>query len=519
MRADAVRAAWRIELLGGLSATLGSTRVTRFPTEKTAALLAYIALFPRQHPRDVLVEVFWPDAEPEAARNSLSKALSSLRQRLEPPRERGAGPVIVASRATVGLDPAAFTTDAADFEAALEAARRAGSAELLERAIESYRGELLPGFYQDWVLRERDRLREGFLQAVHEAVAALRPAGRPERAIVLARRAIEADPLREQAHRDLMALEAEIGEPGAALRRYRELERVLDRELGAPPSEPTRSLAAEIERRAAPAPEVLAGTVTFLAAGPGSVSAFARASDALASALARPAGPPVAIALHTGEVAPGRGSVRGPTLERALRLLAAAPPGRILCAEATAALLKRDLEPGVRLLDLGIYRRGEGDAPDRLFEVRGPGAPPGPPALPRATPAGGAVRRLPLELSRFFGREEELARSAEALAAGRGGLLTLAGPGGIGKTRLALEAARRALDAFPGAVAFVALADLADARLIPAAIRDALGLAPDREGDPLACAVAALSRARSLLVLDGFEPLVAEGAPTVRALL
>src|SRR5207247_6944543 len=138
---------WVIELLGWLRATQGAHLVHRFRRQKTAALLAYLAFYrERSHPRDTLLELLWPEADPDVARNRLSVALSSLRRQLEPPGVPP-GAVIVADHATVQLNPQAATTDVAAFQAALQAASRAGSAieqiERLTEALQLYQGELL----------------------------------------------------------------------------------------------------------------------------------------------------------------------------------------------------------------------------------------------------------------------------------------------------------------------------------------------------------------------------------------
>src|SRR5206468_3399699 len=109
-----------------------------------------------------------------------------------------------------------------------------------------------------------------------------------------------------------------------------------------------------------------------------------------------------------------------------------------------------------------------GDAPERLFQVLEPerGSGPFPPlSLPLDLPGS-----LPLPLTRFFGREEEIARLLELLedpSSGAPRLVTLTGPGGSGKTRLGLEVAARQWEPFGGAVWFVPLQDLLDARVIP----------------------------------------------------
>src|SRR5213592_4133891 len=98
---------WLIEMLGWLRAVQGDRVVSRFRTQKTGALLAYLAYhLHRSHPREALIELFWPEMALAAGRNNLSKALTSLRHQLELPGVP-AGAVIVADNATVQLNPAA----------------------------------------------------------------------------------------------------------------------------------------------------------------------------------------------------------------------------------------------------------------------------------------------------------------------------------------------------------------------------------------------------------------------------
>jgi DNA-binding SARP family transcriptional activator len=105
MSAPAI-ALWRIELLGWLRAVSANRVVTRFRTHKTGALLAYLAYYhDRPHPREVLIELLWPESEPRAGRGSLRKALSSLRLQLEPP-DVPPGAIILADGDTIQLNPA-----------------------------------------------------------------------------------------------------------------------------------------------------------------------------------------------------------------------------------------------------------------------------------------------------------------------------------------------------------------------------------------------------------------------------
>jgi DNA-binding SARP family transcriptional activator len=143
---------WRIELLGGLRATHADRVVTRFRTQRTGALLAYLAYFlHRSHPREALIELLWPESEPDAGRHSLSQSLSSLRHLFEPPGVPP-GAILVADRFAVGLNPDLVATDVGEFQAALqEAVGAGGSTERvlhLTRAVELYGRELLPLYYE-----------------------------------------------------------------------------------------------------------------------------------------------------------------------------------------------------------------------------------------------------------------------------------------------------------------------------------------------------------------------------------
>lgn len=414
-------APWRIELLGRLRATQGDRVVTRFRARKTGLLLAYLAYYiQRPHPREALIDLLWPEADLSPGRGNLSKELSSLRRQLEPPGVP-VGAVIVADHFAVQLNPAACVTDVAQFESALQSASRAGndrdSVCRLVEAVELYAGELLPGYYEEWILQERQHLAEQCLGAIHQLVSALEQAGDLESALEHARRAVRADPMREEAHFDLIRLYAAAGQPSAALRQYHELERLLRDELDETPSAATRALAEELRR------------------------------DARTVVVARSAPPEVTPAGERGAPSPA--------------------------APVEAAPLRPS----------------------------------------RPTP------RLPLQFTRFFGREEEIARLAETLLCSEARLVTLTGPGGSGKTRLTIAVADRLQEAFREAIAFVPLADLTDADQIPDAIMKALDLPRSADLDPLEQVVEVLNRHPSLLVLDNLEHLVEEGALLVKRLL
>jgi len=245
-----MEAMFRIEMLGGLRVRQNERLITRFRTQKAAALLAYLACYPRQsHPREVLIQSLWPDLDLDAGRNNLSTILTYLRHQLEPP-ELPAGAVLVADRFSLGIRASVVSTDVAEFEACVRAAETAtGDAarmQALSDAIALYTGELLPGYYEDWVQTERQRLAEVYLLALRQLIRALVKMEELPRALDYALQAAQADPLREESLRDLLRLYAATGHPGEALQQYRQFEARLRKELGQAPSAATRDLARQI---------------------------------------------------------------------------------------------------------------------------------------------------------------------------------------------------------------------------------------------------------------------------------
>lgn len=245
-----MREPWRVELLGGLCLRRGESVITHFRTRKTGGLLAYLAYFrQRQHPREKLIDLLWPESDLDAGRQSLSRALTSLRQQLEP-AGTPSGSILLADRSCVGLNPEAVTTDVVDFEAALAAAEQASDPadrrRFLTIAVESYHGDLLPSYYDDWVLQNQERLAGLHVQALMQIVPLLEQCGDLSQALEYARRAAAADPLREEAHINLMRLYCATGQLSAAQRQYRRMKEALDKDLGTEPSPTTVALAKQI---------------------------------------------------------------------------------------------------------------------------------------------------------------------------------------------------------------------------------------------------------------------------------
>jgi DNA-binding SARP family transcriptional activator len=217
------------------------------PTKKIQAFLAYLALPPgREHSRDKLASLLWGDLPQGHARNSLRQALFALRQVLEPVRPA----CLRVEGASIALNVESVDVDAVSFE------RLVGeqTPEALERAVELYRGDLLEGLtvqegpFEEWLMGERERLRELALEALAKLLVAQRGAGAVEAALQAGLRLIGLDPLHEPVHRTLMRLYAQLGRRGSALHQYQLCVGVLQRELGVDPEEETKRLYQEILR-------------------------------------------------------------------------------------------------------------------------------------------------------------------------------------------------------------------------------------------------------------------------------
>jgi len=242
-----------LTLLGGFEARLAHGEPVDLAGQKERALLAFLALAPGvEHARDKLASLLWSDRSDAQARDSLKHAVMRLRQCL-PATEP---PAIFADRNMVRLDPSAVRTDVAAFERLVGE----GTAEAIEQAVALYRGDLLEGIsirdpaFEDWLLVERQRLRQRIEEALARLMTRSVSEGAHERAAIAARRLLSLDPLRESASRALMQLCAERGETAQALKLYEGLRDRLQRELGVKPEAETTQLYDAIrQRRAVPA--------------------------------------------------------------------------------------------------------------------------------------------------------------------------------------------------------------------------------------------------------------------------
>lgn len=254
------------------------------------------------------------------------------------------------------------------------------------------------------------------------------------------------------------------------------------------------------------------------------VVAFNRAGDAVACALAlqRANLSPIRlrIGLHTGDVQlrdpnSGEASYIGSAINRTGRLRDLAHGGQTVLSSATEAMVVDSLPADAWLAELGTYQLRDLPRPERVLQLCHPDL--NNEFAPLRTVKSVAANNLPVQLTTFVGRAEQLGEVREALCGGR--LVTLTGAGGVGKTRLAVEAAASMADQFGGGVWFVDLAPIAEPDILMIAVARALGLPDQPSRSTKETLLAFIGDREMLVVLDNCEHLLDATAAAVEALL
>jgi predicted ATPase/DNA-binding SARP family transcriptional activator len=380
---------------------LGEITITK---RKALALLVYLVTeADHPHPRESLLGMLWPEYSTAAAQNNLRVTWSQLQKYLEK-AEEDAQPFLLSNRLDLQFNPLSrYKLDVSLFRSLIESCRThthsgqpedcAVCADRLGQAVQLVRGPFLEGLslsecpgFDEWLYFQRERLNQQITAALEHLGVFHERNGRAAEAETCVRRLLELDPLREQAHLQLMRLLAGAGQRSAALAQYETCRRLLADELGVSPAPETTLLAEQI------------------------------------------------------------------------RMLA---------------------------------------------------------AVQNATPS----HNLPPSFTRFIGRDQEQS-TIEDLMANRGArVVTLAGPGGVGKTRLALRVASQLVTRFPNGVWMVELAGINSALAVPAAMASALGSFPEA-GRPLEDTLEDFLRDKSLLlILDNCEHLIESCAQLVKTLI
>jgi predicted ATPase/DNA-binding SARP family transcriptional activator len=385
-----------LSLLGPLQVVLDGVSVTSFATDKTRALLVYLAVeADHPHRRDTLAGLLWPDQPQKKARQNLRQTLSYLRQALGEDSSCGI-PFLLIKRETIQFNPdCSYQIDVSRFTALAEECNqhRHRCPEMclpclhrLAEMIELYQGEFLEQFFlndsevfEEWATLKREWLHREAVEALLHLSDHCERCGDYKKARQYAQRQVSLEPWREKAHRQLMRLLALDGQRSAALAQYETCCRALAEELGVEPTEETQALYETIR-------------------------------------------------------AEKQGS------------------------------------------------RG----------------------IEKTVPS----HNLPISSTTFVGRAKELGEITEILANPDCRLLTLFGPGGIGKTRLALRTAADHLGVFEDGIAFAPLAPIDSAEHFIPAVASGLGISLQGEQEPKELLLNYLRQKELLLVLDNVEHIL-----------
>jgi len=411
-------------LLGNPELHLGGQPLGRFRSAKTYALLYYLVVTRRTQPRTVLAGLFWGDVGDYYARRNFNRTLSDLTQFV--------GDHLVSDRQTVAFARSQpYWLDVEVLETAATMLPTAQTVATLASAADLYRGDFLDGFYvqdapefEQWVLAERTRLRASVLHLLDTLAHYHATQGELLPAMQYARRMLQLEPWREEAHRQLMLLLAQSGQRSAALAQYELCRQALRSELDVEPAAATLDLVARIR----------AGTLDQMPS---------RQDDKMTSTSSVTASSPHPVIVSSPHpVTPSSSQLTIP-------------------------------------------------------------------------------HNLPGQRTPFIGRAAELADLTRLLVADDDcRLLTLVGPGGMGKTRLALKAAEEIVAAssqpFVDGVFFVPLENVGDADGLVSALISAISAEsgfPLHVDAPLLEQLCHFLRTKAmLLVLDNFEHLVKHAA-------
>lgn len=376
--------------------------MTGFRSSKAQALLYYLAVTGRPHTRPTLAGLFWGDQPETAARTSLSKCLSNLRDLL--------GDAVLVDRQTIAFNRnQPYDLDTEHFLAGIAQPLTPKTIPSWQAALALYRGDFLEGFYvrgtpdfEQWVLVQRAHYREAVVQGLHTLANYFDQQDDLSSAITHTRRLLTLEPWREDAHRQLIARLARSGQRAAALAQFETCRRVLEEELAVEPDAETMAL---VE------------------------------------------------AIRVGE------------FDKMIR-----------------------------------WQNGKVNAPQEHPVTLSPPLPVAPP--------------LPTPPTPLIGRERELAELGELISNPQCRLITLTGPGGMGKTRLALAVAEHHLAAhhFRHGACFVSLAAIDDVQAILPTLMNALGLSLESSQDSIEAQkhrlLTFLTNKQMLLIFDNFEQVM-----------
>jgi DNA-binding SARP family transcriptional activator len=240
-----------VSLFGTMEITFGDSSNDIRLTRSMQGLFAFLILNRhRLHPRESLANLFWNESTETQARSRLNTALWRLRRAMENNGLSAAHYLTINHLGEIGFNAHSnFWLDVGEFERFIQSLLVLATDQVnveveqaFEHSLALYRGELLDGFYEDWVLRERERMRELYLVGLAFMMRHYHRTHAYEKSLVCGQRILVLDPLREEIHRAMMRLYLESGQRALALRQYEFCRQALEEELSIEPMEETQAL-------------------------------------------------------------------------------------------------------------------------------------------------------------------------------------------------------------------------------------------------------------------------------------
>ena len=257
------------------------------------------------------------------------------------------------------------------------------------------------------------------------------------------------------------------------------------------------------------------GMCAVFASAHSAVNAAAAAQRALAAADWAPLDElKVRVGVHSGEAEQRNGDYFGMALNRVARIMDAGHGGQVLISASTAGLVGSEPGPGMSLVDLGDHRLKDLGERDRVFQLSGDGLGTD---FPRIRSLEAVPNNFPEQLTSFVGRERELVEVIGLIEENR--LVTLTGVGGVGKTRLAVQAAAESAEAYPDGVFLVELAAIEDPSLLIRAVGSSIGVTEQPTRPLLDTMLDHLAERQLLIVLDNCEHVINDAAKLCEQIL
>jgi len=245
-----------VRLLGDVRFSTQSICVTEFPTRKTVELAAFLVCNDRSvHQRLDIADLLWPNIDPESSRNRLKQAIAALKRLFRPIENFLGQDALIVTRTTIRSTHDIFAPDTNSFLLACKKAfctrNTYEQRPLLVEAERSYGGRFLPGIDTDWVWLERQRLEEDYTNVLCLLSKSYRTTGDFAIAREYALKAVKTDPLSDECRREMIVTHIAMDSRSAAIKNYREFERLLREYYGYEPEAETRELLAGIDVRPA----------------------------------------------------------------------------------------------------------------------------------------------------------------------------------------------------------------------------------------------------------------------------